>query len=139
MPLIVSCQVVAGKTLQTSGRLLKVTSNDIELSGYLFAGTVEFSVNEFRNIAVGVPAANVPELRVDTNELQRINTTAGAVFGSAQSGSMAVALVSEINSRAIEGVVTLVAAKNDETIQFTTLPSTFSAIAAQVLFTALPI
>jgi hypothetical protein len=118
--------VTATKTLRSGGSLM-LTASDLDLSGEIHVDSaVTYSPAPLQSIGVGTAAGDVT---IDQSEMQRIQSS-GLVLGGTVSGNIVVSNVTKSDSRTIEGVISLIAQRDDASIVFSVTASTFYGLAA---------
>jgi len=122
--------VVAGEALSTTGQLLTVTADDMDLAGALSSGVAAIDVTCFTpDTTVGL-GAGVGQFSVTAAEFQQITAT-GMSIGGPQCGSQNLDGVDNTNSAGISEVLTVVASRDDCEIKFSGTSSTFNALSVQ--------
>jgi hypothetical protein len=109
--------VESSKDLSTTGQLLTITADDLDVNGGVSTGSAVIEVrteSNDRQISLGSIAAG---LHMSDAELGRFTTDVGVFIGDARAGNIVVSSITDSNSDMIS-LLTLVAQKVDRTVEF---------------------
>jgi hypothetical protein len=124
--------IVSTKSLSSSGQLLLVTADDIDLHGdaIVSSGTAATTIatETARTIGVGILTE---QMKISTSELQGILATGLTIGCAGVNKSMRVSGITAGSSNGISEIVTLLATVDDSQITFNNAASTFNAMSAQ--------
>jgi hypothetical protein len=122
--------VDAAGQLSTSGQLLVVTTDDMDLHGAVDSGTRALTVectSADRTVGLGAGAG---QLSLAASELQQITAT-GMTIGGTTCGSQTVDGVTTVSSAGISQVLTMLASRDDASVTFSSTGSSFNALSVQ--------
>jgi hypothetical protein len=123
--------VAVPASLNTQDGQLTITASDIDILGNINTGTSTLLLTVSKSGAiVGLGATSNTEkgFTLSGEELQRI-TSSGLTLGNEHNSSIEVDGITDANSQAITGIVSLVATSQNAAISFLSSSSTFSGIA----------
>jgi hypothetical protein len=122
--------VVSTKALSTTGQMLTITADDLDVNGGVSSGTAALQVAPMTNLSLGMGTQH-QQLNIVTDELGWFDSS-GMTFGSGGvNQGIKVIGVSETNSNGIREVLTLIATFDRAQIRFESTGSTFAALSAQ--------
>jgi hypothetical protein len=123
--------ISATKTLDSANSVLTLTVSDIDLEGKITTGTAPIVLlPSIANATFGLGATSPRNITVSGTELARI-TSNGLEMGSNQSSTIEVSGITQSNSNAVDGVISLIATRQGAQIVFDAMGSSFNALVAQ--------
>jgi len=127
-----SLRIPPGANVSSSNNLLRIIASDIELEGYLSAGTAALQLETTSNQIMALGASSrrsAGTFGLSTTELSHLQST-GATFGGSVCGNITVMALGN-SLKSIRGIVTLSAPTASARISFSSGSSTFHSLAAQ--------
>jgi len=125
-----SLTVVTAMSMQTSGQLLTITTDDFDVNGEISSGaavTIIECTSDGRTVGLGAGAG---QLSIIADELTYF-TALGMTIGGSKCGSQIVNGVGQTNSVTITAILTLLSIRDDAHTTFSGVASTFNAMSVQ--------